>query len=294
MPENTNGQKDHVHIIVSGETLSKIAGRYHIDLKQLREANPEIKDPNKIMVGQRLRIPNAIAPAPVMTTPVVAAPSVPAPVASASSTPRTGMPNTSGLNEAGKYDLYSQFFMRYGVNLAALEAGQRALLGLRVTTITKANGGAGVYDDRVVVAWRETNGTKRVKEFVANTDPSARYEGRMGLDANRDGRRDLGCLPEGLYEFQKGTSTKYGNVLRPVKDIFVIRDTDHDGDFDEADKASSIKDLLNSRDSILFHKGGNNITGSAGCQTFKPAVFNGFWESLGTQKRFQYVLCTVA
>jgi len=294
MPEDTHDRGDQVHIIVSGETLSKIAARYHIDLGQLLKANPQIKDPNKIMVGQRLRVPNAIAPAPVMTTPVVAAPSVPAPAPADGAPPRAGMPDTSGLDAAGKYDLYSQFFMRYGVNLAALDPGARALLGLRVTTSTKARGGAGVYDDRVVVVWREAGGAKRVEEFEANTEPSARYEGRLGSDANRDGRKDLGCLPEGLYEFQKGTSAKYGNVLRPVRDIFVVRDTDHDGDFDDDDKAASVRALLNSGGSLLFHKGGNNITGSAGCQTFRPAVFNGFWKALGPQRRFQYVLCTVA
>jgi LysM repeat protein len=294
MPKTEDSQTDHVHIIVSGETLSKIADRYHIKLSDLRAANPQIKSPNKILAGQKLKIPHAIAPVPVLTTPVVIPPSVSSPPAGDLSAHRGGMPITKGLSAVGKYDLYSQFFIRFGVNLAALAPNVRSLLGLRVTSNTNVRDGAGEYNDRVVVAWRDSNGAKQVEEFVANTEPSARYEGKEGIDANLDGRRDLGSLLEGFYEYQKGTSKKYGNILRPVRDIYVIRDIDHDGDFDAKEKAGSIEALLNSRDTILFHKGGSNITGSAGCQTFQPAEFDRFWRALGNQKRFQYVLCTVA
>lgn len=294
MPKTEDSQTEHVHIIVSGETLSKIADRYHIKLSDLRAANPQIKSPDKILAGQKLKIPHAIAPVPVLTTPIVIPPSTSSPPAGAPSAPRGGMPITNGLSTADKYDLYSQFFIRYGVNLAALDQEARVLLGLRVTSNTNVRGGAGEYNDRVVVVWRDSNGAKQVEEFVANTEPSARYEGKLGIDANLDGRKDLGCLPEGLYEYKKGTSKKYGDILRPVKDIFVIRDIDHDGNFGAQDMAASIQALLNSRDTILFHKGGNNITGSAGCQTFQPTEFNRFWSALGSQKRFQYVLCAVA
>lgn len=302
MPEEN---KDHVHVIVSGDTLSKVADRHHIKLAELLAENPQIKDPNKVMIGQRIKIPHAIAPAPVMTTPVVApAAETPTPLAAGTDVPLGGMPVTNSLNDAEKYDTYSQFFSRYGVTLNALDPGTRALLGLRVKSNTRVRGGAGEYNDRLVVAWREASGTKRVREFIANTEPSSRYEdtpenkrlGRkiMGADADRDGRRDLGCLPDGLYHFRKGTSPTYGNVLAPESDLFVIRDVDHDGDFDAADQAASVHALLNSQKSILFHKGGNDITGSAGCQTLKPADFNNFWEALGPQNRFQYVVATVA
>jgi LysM repeat protein len=302
MPET----EDHVHIIVSGESLSKIADRHHIKLSELLEANKDtIKDPNRIMVGQRVKIPFAIAPAPVMTPPVVApAAETPAPVAAGTSLPLGGMPNTSGRSEAEKYEMYSQFFIRYGVNVNALNADTRVLLGLRVKSSTHVKGGAGEYNDRLVMAWRAADGTRRVKEFIANTEPSSRYEdtpenkrlGRsiLGSDANRDGVRDLGCLPDGLYNYEKAESPHLGHVLRPLSDIFVIRDINHDGDFDAADQAGSVQALLNSGRSVLFHKGGNNITGSAGCQTLKPAEFDQFWASLGSQSRFQYVVATVA
>lgn len=307
MPDDS---PDHVHIIVSGENLSAIAKRYHIDINELLAANPQIKNRNRIMVGQRLKIPHAATPLPVMTPPVV--PTVahdtpaPAPADGAAAAPtRPGMPVTSGMDEAHKYDLYAPYFSRYGVNVAALDPGQRALLGLRVTSNQRANKGRGEYNDRIVVLWRDASG-KHAREFGATTEPSARYEDTpenrksypkriLGVDANRDGRKDTGCLPDGLYQYEKSNSAHLGKVLRPCSDIFVVRDVDHDGDFDEADKAASVADKLNSSRSVLFHTGGRNDTFSAACQTMPPADFNGFWTALGTgQKRYQYALATVA
>ena len=293
-----NDSPDHVHIIVSGETLSKIADRYHLNLAELLAANPEIKDPNKIMVGQRVKIPDAAAPAPVMMPPVVppAAHDTPAPAAAASAAAPAapaGMPNTSGMDEASKYDLYAQYFSRFGVNLAALDAGVRALLGLRITSSTKVNHGLGAYDDRIVVVWRDSGG-KHAKEFKGTTEPSGKYEGKEGLDANFDGRKDLGCLPDGTYQYQKSHSQNLGRILAPCSDIFVVRDVDHDGRFTAEDKAASVQEKLNSGRSVLFHAGGNSMTGSAACQTMPPEQFKGFWATLGDQPRYQYVLTTVA
>ena len=49
------------HIVANGETLSKIAEQYYGDkmlYPKIFEANRNIlKDPNKIQVGQKLRIP---------------------------------------------------------------------------------------------------------------------------------------------------------------------------------------------------------------------------------------------
>lgn len=289
-----NDSPDHVHIIVSGETLSRIADHYHLKLKELLDANPDIKDPNKVMVGQRVKIPNAAAPAPVMTPPVVPPAAQDTPTATTdAATPAAGMPNTSGMSDATRYDLYAQYFMRYGVNLAALDAGTRVLLGLRITTSTKVNHGLGAYDDRIVIAWRDGDG-KHVKEFKGTTEPSGRYEGKEGLDANFDGRKDLGCLPDGLYQYQKSHSDHLGRILAPCSDIFVVRDVDHDGFFTDKDKAASVEEKLNSGRSVLFHAGGNSMTGSAACQTMPPEQFNGFWASLGDQPRYQYALATVA
>lgn len=45
------------HTVKSGETLSKISGRYGVKMRSVMQAN-QIKDPNKLRVGQKLKIPS--------------------------------------------------------------------------------------------------------------------------------------------------------------------------------------------------------------------------------------------
>lgn len=48
------------HIVNKGENLSMIAERYYgspSKLKKILNANPHIKDPNKLMAGEKLKIP---------------------------------------------------------------------------------------------------------------------------------------------------------------------------------------------------------------------------------------------
>ncbi len=46
----------NVHVIESGDTLSRIAGRYGVPLSRLMEANPGV-NPNRLQIGQRIVIP---------------------------------------------------------------------------------------------------------------------------------------------------------------------------------------------------------------------------------------------
>jgi hypothetical protein len=212
-----------------------------------------------------------------------------------------GLPNTSGMSETDKYDLYLRYINRCPASpaaaLSALANGQIVLLGLRVTTNSRANKGQGVYDDRIVVL-QNKNGNKTVHEFVANTEPSSRYEDGWGVkaygnDANGDGRKDLGRLPQGVHHYVRSYSSNYGNILRPAGNIRVERDTNHDGNFDANDRVTRDNQMFSN--DMLFHPGGNNMTGSAGCQTMAPGVFRQFWAAIGTTQRdFQYVLVTVA
>lgn len=80
-----------VHIVRPGENLSSIAARYNISYVQLARHN-RISDPNRLRVGQRLRIPTSARP--IATRPVPVAPTAtrtraPAPIATrrASRTP---------------------------------------------------------------------------------------------------------------------------------------------------------------------------------------------------------------
>ncbi len=215
--------------------------------------------------------------------------------------PESPLPNTSGLSEEFKYYFYLTYICILGqcpTAVANLQEGKRVILGLRVTTNSRTKKGAGSYDDRFVVL-QNNGGVLTAKEFKGNTDPSSRYEHgykhaakAYGEDANEDGVKDLGRIPAGSYDFKKEYSGTYGNVLRPVAAITAERDINHDGNFDANDVATK-PSALSAGTSMLFHKGGNNMTGSAGCQTMPPETFGKFWNALGPQKQFRYVLVKV-
>ncbi len=46
-----------VHIVVKGNTMSKIAKKYGVTVEELMAANPQIKNPNKIAIGDAITIP---------------------------------------------------------------------------------------------------------------------------------------------------------------------------------------------------------------------------------------------
>ena len=66
---------------------------------------------------------------------------------------------------------------------------KRNLVALRVETDADINSGKGAYDDRMVMLWQDENGTKHVREYKANTEPSAQYRNRYGEDADGDGKK---------------------------------------------------------------------------------------------------------
>ncbi len=52
---SSGGNSQGVHVVVAGDTLSQIAKTYRTSMRSLMELN-NIKDPNQIYIGQRLRI----------------------------------------------------------------------------------------------------------------------------------------------------------------------------------------------------------------------------------------------
>jgi len=56
-PTATPAPTPIVHTVAQGQTLSKIAKQYGLTLDQLLAANPQIKNPNKIAIGDELTIP---------------------------------------------------------------------------------------------------------------------------------------------------------------------------------------------------------------------------------------------
>ena len=48
-----------IYVVRKGDTLIGIAKKYHVTLKALRAANPQITDPTKIRTGTKLTIPSS-------------------------------------------------------------------------------------------------------------------------------------------------------------------------------------------------------------------------------------------
>jgi len=55
-PVNEPNTQAQYHVVVKGDTMSKIAKKYGTTLAKLRELNPQITNVNKIYVGQKIRI----------------------------------------------------------------------------------------------------------------------------------------------------------------------------------------------------------------------------------------------
>jgi LysM repeat protein len=57
-PTPTPAPTPIIYIIKKGDFLNKVAAAHGITLEELMAANPDIKDPNKIVEGQRITIPS--------------------------------------------------------------------------------------------------------------------------------------------------------------------------------------------------------------------------------------------
>ncbi len=180
-------------------------------------------------------------------------------------TPGADPVSTDPKTEEEKYDYYRALIEKNGKFDDA--SGARNVIGFRNTTSTKANGGAGAYDDVTVLVWKDATG-KHVREYKSNTEPAEDYTG-YATGGN------LGRVPTGYYEYQKGHSDRLGDVLRSTSDFNVVRDTNHDGKFTESDSTTG------GGSGFLFHAGGSSSVGSAGCQTMDPETYRRFWSDLG-------------
>lgn len=171
---------------------------------------------------------------------------------------------------------------------ADLAAGRKVLVAVRSDSTTGANGGNGTYDDRMALVWRDDAGRVHAQAWNGNTEPAGKYAARgYGNDVNGDGRKELGRLVEGSYRYTLQSGEFAGNrFFRADATQAALRDSNHDGRFTSADMV----DRTGAGRSLLIHQGGNSSTGSAGCQTLRPADFNQLLATLGGQTRFSYVL----
>ena len=53
-----------IHMVKKGDTLYNLSGKYGISLEQLIEANPQLLDPNKLNIGEKVKIPSKSVSAP--------------------------------------------------------------------------------------------------------------------------------------------------------------------------------------------------------------------------------------
>ncbi len=152
---------------------------------------------------------------------------------------------TRNLSQAQLHDVYGSMAGTRGDQSArdSLDRNnERVILGLRRETNTTHADGKGDYDDRLVVVWKDNDGTRHAREFnQANTEPSAQYDHHAGSngnrryaeggtalrlagspgfedvrqrkiegeDVNRDGIRDLGRLSQGTTEMLATTHPTY-------------------------------------------------------------------------------------
>lgn len=63
-PEPTPAQAVTVYRIRAGDTLYRLAIRFKVKLDALIAANPQLADPNKLKIGERINIPKPVKPSP--------------------------------------------------------------------------------------------------------------------------------------------------------------------------------------------------------------------------------------
>ncbi|MBF6605290.1 MAG: LysM peptidoglycan-binding domain-containing protein [Chloroflexi bacterium] len=83
-PTSTPAPTELTYVIKAGDTLGRIASHFNVTQTQLLQANPQIKDPNRIAIGQVIVIPGSAASQVIVSGPT--GPSV-APGASSSTGP---------------------------------------------------------------------------------------------------------------------------------------------------------------------------------------------------------------
>ncbi|MEC0093134.1 LysM peptidoglycan-binding domain-containing protein [Paenibacillus macquariensis] len=54
-----------IHMVKKGDTLYELSKKYGISLEKLIEANPQLKDPNKLNIGEKVKIPTESISAPM-------------------------------------------------------------------------------------------------------------------------------------------------------------------------------------------------------------------------------------
>ncbi|MBP6748222.1 MAG: hypothetical protein KA144_01175 [Xanthomonadaceae bacterium] len=237
-------------------------------------------------------------------------------------------------SDAQRYDVYASIVETRG-NRSAREAldrnQERVILGLRQENNTAASmeydregriipsqvdSGRGIYDDRIVVLWKDDAGNRHVFEANrANTEPTAQYDAHargparpdnfsevdtlrraQGEHADRDDVLDLGRLAEGSIVMQHATHPANAGRRAHLQSLGWEGDEEHsfrptvgeatppqnrdrvqrDSNGDGWFTNADINGLQELNQSFKIHQGSRNNTDSAGCQTIHPDDYDGF------------------
>jgi LysM repeat protein len=131
------------HEVQPGETLSKLANRFNITLQELLAVNPQIANPNLIMIGEVINIPSD-EPEPVVTSVAGQAFDGIHPAQSTTSTNRAALvfpplTNTPGNRQRNIYDqVLNQFAV--GNNQRYLRIGSMTFCNIFTWDVTRAMG----------------------------------------------------------------------------------------------------------------------------------------------------------
>ncbi|MET0361881.1 MAG: LysM peptidoglycan-binding domain-containing protein [Sphingobium sp.] len=171
--------------------------------------------------------------------------------------------------------------------------GAKVAVALRKSTNNRTYR-KGIYDDAILVVWRQPGGAVRIRRFPGNTEPAGEYafdgpQANKGsfIDLDRDGLNDLGRLMPGTYHYVRQSTNFNGASFFKARNIQVVmRDTNQDGDFGAGDMI----DPAGAQRTMYIHQGGNSATWSAGCQTIPEANYGDFLKLVGGQAALSYVL----
>ncbi|HYG28950.1 MAG TPA: LysM domain-containing protein [Allosphingosinicella sp.] len=260
------------YTVKAGDSLSAIANAHGCDWRELARLNG-IADANSIRPGQQLTLPGNGG----------AEGSQPASADRSASAASPGEDWAALIEAHGDDEAKAEF-----------AAGKRVLIALRTTTNRKANQGRGVYDDQLIVV-RKVNGSVSATKFACNTEPSGQYghggaKDDTGADINRDGKVDQGRLVAGTYHYVAKPGGHLGGPAFWTRGTQTAeRDVNQDGVWNEADGANRIDPTHVGR-TMYIHRGGDDNTWSAGCQTIRKSHYGAFMSSLGGQTGFSYIL----